>query len=153
MFKLDEFRRSEFTPRTSEVELPSLKDFFDGPPVWKVRGLNSSELHLAMDAARRQASLDTIVKAISNTGEVAAGVRKMLGMSGDTPGEIAKRLEMMVMGSLVPKVELGDAVKFAEAFPVEFLTITNEITMLTGKGYDMVKPAAASETIPDSSPV
>ena len=71
-------------------------------------------------------------------------VRRALGLTKDTPGEIAKRLEMLVLGAVSPVLTLPQAVKLAEAFPVEFLVLTNEITALTGKGADLVKPAAAS---------
>jgi hypothetical protein len=39
-------------------------------------------------------------------------------------------------------------VKIAENFPIEFLTITNKITELTGQGADLGKPQAASQPIP-----
>jgi hypothetical protein len=69
----------------------------------------------------------------------------VLGLIKDTPGEIAKRLEMLVMGSVAPAVSLPVAVKLAEAFPIEFLQLTNEISDLTGRGADLVKPQAASQ--------
>jgi hypothetical protein len=69
---------------------------------------------------------------------------KRLRDIGVTNGEIAKRLEMLVMGSVSPEVTLPVAVKLAEAFPVEFLELTNAITTLTGQGFDMGKPQAAS---------
>jgi hypothetical protein len=80
-------------------------------------------------------------------GQVAGdpAVRKALGLTADTPGEIAKRLEMLTLGSVAPAISLPVAVKLAEAFPIEFLTLTNEISELTGKGAEMVKPPAASQ--------
>ena len=47
------------------------------------------------------------------------------------------------MGSVAPAVSLPVAVKLAEAFPIEFLQLTNEISDLTGRGADLVKPQAA----------
>ena len=88
------------------------------------------------------------MRAIAGGGDQAEAVRSALGLTKDTPGEIAKRLEMLVMGSVAPKIELPTAVKLAEAFPIEFLSITNRITELTGQGFDLVKPAAASQPIP-----
>jgi hypothetical protein len=52
---------------------------------------------------------------------------------------------MLVMGSVSPKIELPAAVKLAECFPIEFLSLTNEISELTGKGAELVKPQAASQ--------
>jgi hypothetical protein len=48
-------------------------------------------------------------------------------------------------------VDLSAAVKLAEAFPIEFFTVTNTITELTGQGAeaaDLGKPEAASQTTP-----
>lgn len=143
------FERAEFKPRTAVVEVEALAAFFpDGEPArWTVRGLSASELHRAMEAGKRQGSVEAIVRAIATGGDQAQAVRKALGLSADTPGEIAKRLEMLVLGSVSPKVELPIAVKLAEAFPVEFLGLTNEITELTGKGAELGKPEAASQPI------
>lgn len=145
-FDVDKFDRAELKPRTEVVEVEALAAFFgDEPPQWTVRGLSATELHRAMEAGKRQSSVEAIVKAIASGGDQAQAVRKALGLSADTPGEIAKRLEMLVMGSVSPKVELPTAVKLAEAFPIEFLSLTNRITELTGKGADLVKPEAASQ--------
>lgn len=153
-FDMAAFERAEFRPRTSRVEVPELGAFFgaDEPPVWEVRSLTASELQRASDAKQRQATVRTIVDAIASAGEQAASIRKYLGVTNDTPGEVAKRMEMLVSGSLAPRVDLQQVVKLAEHYPIAFLTLTNEILELTGKGADMVKPAAASQpTSPSSS--
>jgi len=149
-FAADKFERAEFRARTARVPVPALAGFFDEgeEAVFEVRGLTAAELHRAMEAGQRQGSVEAIVKAISATGDQAAAIRKALGLSKDTPGEIAKRLELLVAGSVTPALTLPLAVKLAEKFPVEFLALTNEITGLTGQGADLVKPPAASQTIP-----
>lgn len=147
-FDSERFERAKFEARRTKVPVVALAPFFgdDESPEWEVRGLSSVELHRALEAGRRQSSVETIVKAIAANGDQAAAVRKALGLSKDVPGEMAKRLEMLVMGSISPAITLPQAVKLAEAFPIEFLTITNEITDLTGRGFDLVKPQAASQT-------
>ena len=149
-FDLERFERAKFEPRRKVVAVESLADFFpEGEtPEWEIRGLTANELHRAMEASRRQGSMEAIVKAMSANADQVATMRKALGLTTDTPGEIAKRLEMLVMGSLAPVIELPVAVKLAEAFPVEFLQLTNEITELTGKGSEMGKPVAVSQPIP-----
>ena len=149
-FDLDRFERAKFAPRQQNVPVEALADFFaEGEaPVWVVRGLSANELHRAMEAATRQKSVEAVVRAIAAGGDQVQAVRQALGLTADTPGEIAKRLEMLVMGSVAPKLELPTAVKLAEAFPVEFLSLTNTITELTGKGSDLVKPEAASQPTP-----
>lgn len=145
-FNVDRFERAQLKPRTEAVPVPGLADFFDkdAPAEWHVRGLTSIELNNAMEAGKRQASIESIVKAMAQGGDQVEAMRKALGLTKDTPGEIAKRLEMLVCGSVEPKITLPQAVKLAEAFPVEFLQLTNKITELTGKGAELVKPSAAS---------
>jgi hypothetical protein len=149
-FDLERFERAKFEPRRKVVAVESLAAFFaEGEaPEWEVRGLTANELHRAMEASRRQGNMEAIVKAMTTNAEQVSTMRKALGLTTDTPGEIAKRLEMLVMGSVSPAIELPVAVKLAEAFPVEFLMLTNEITELTGKGAEMGKPAAASQPTP-----
>lgn len=148
-FNLDKFERAKFAPRTERVPVDSLSDFFaESDAVWVVRGLTASELNQAMEAGKRQQSIESIVKAMAQGGDQVEAVRKALGLSKDTPGEIAKRLEMLVMGSVEPAIKLPTAVKLAETFPVEFLMLTNKITELTGKGSELVKPKAASQKTP-----
>lgn len=146
-FNADKFERAKFEARRAKVPVVALAEFFeDGEtPEWEVRGLSAVELHKAIEASKRQGSIEAIVKAIAANQDQAGAVRMALGLTKDTPGEIAKRLEMLVMGSVAPTIELPTAVKLAEAFPIEFLTLTNEITDLTGKGAEMVKPPAASQ--------
>ncbi len=146
-FNAEKFERSKFEARRAKVPVPALSDFFDEgeTPEWEVRGLSAVELHKAMEAGKRQGSIEAIVKAIAANQDQAGAVRKALGLTKDTPGEIAKRLEMLVMGSVAPAVSLPVAVKLAEAFPIEFLQLTNEISDLTGRGAEMVKPQAASQ--------
>ena len=111
-----------------------------------VRNLTASEFVRAADAAKRQSNLDSVVKAIAAGGDQACAIRQLIGISNtDTPGEVAKRLEMLVMGCVSPKLELPLAVKLAENCPIEFLALTSEIIELTGKGADLVKPDAASQ--------
>ena len=146
-FNAEKFERSKFEARRAKVPVPALSDFFDEgeTPELEVRGLSAVELHKAMEAGKRQGSIEAIVKAIAANQDQAGAVRKALGLTKDTPGEIAKRLEMLVMGSVAPAVSLPVAVKLAEAFPIEFLQLTNEISDLTGRGADLVKPQAASQ--------
>lgn len=153
-FNAERFEAAKFEARKGRVAVPALAPFFDEneEPVWEVRGLNSAELHRALEAGNRQGSMDAIVKAIATTGDQATAIRKALGLSKDTPGEVAKRLEMLVQGSVNPVVSLPQAVKLAETFPIEFLQLTNEITELTGKGFDLVKPEPVSQEKKHSKP-
>jgi hypothetical protein len=151
-FAADKFERAAFVPRKARVAVPALSAFFDEgeTPEFEVRGLSAVELHKALEASRRQGSVESIVKAITESGDQAAVIRKALGLTKDTPGEVAKRLEMLVAGAVNPVLTLPQAVKLAEGFPIEFLGLTNEISTLTGQGAELVKPAAVSQTTPAS---
>lgn len=149
-FDGDGFERAEFRPRTKRVPVPALAAFFaEGEPAeFEVRGLTATELHKAMEAGARRGSVESIVKAIANGGDQVTAIRGVLGLTKDTPGEIAKRLELLVAGCVSPVLTLPQAVRLAERFPVDFLHLTNEVTTLTGQGADLVKPPAASQTMP-----
>ena len=144
-FSADRFERAKFEARRERVPVETLADYFDEgeKAEWEVRGLSASELSKALEASRRQNDIAGVVKAIANNADQVQAIRKALGLTADTPGEVAKRLEMLVMGSVAPVIDLTTAVKLAENFPIEFLTLTNTITELTGKGADLVKPDAA----------
>ena len=153
-FDLARFAQAEFTPRTQAVPVPGLSAFFGKgeKPEWVVRSLTAAQLHNAIEAKQRQASVQTVVEAIAANTEKAIEIKKALGLSGDQPGEIIKRLEMLVAGSVSPVVDMPTAVKLAGTFPLEFLSITSAVMELTGQGFDLVKPHAASRKTPASTP-
>lgn len=147
MFKVDQFQNAEFRPRTERVPIPSLAEFFDEgeAPEFVIRGLTATELQRAIEAGQRQGSIESIVKAISSKAEQVETIRKALGMVKDTPGEIAKRLEMLVIGCVEPALDHAAAVKIAEVCPIEFYDVTNKIVALTGQGGSRVKPQPSSQ--------
>lgn len=153
-FDLGKFQAAEFRPRTQRVPVPALAAFFaEGEEaVWEVRGLSSAELHRAMEAKDRQMQMGSVVDAMSQNSDKTAALRKVLGLTSDPPAEMVKRIEMLQMGSVAPLIELDTAVKLAEAFPIELLNLTNTITALTGRGFDLVKPHAASQQTDPSTP-
>lgn len=143
-FSPDKFERAEFEPRTKRVAVPALADFFDDEePVWEVRGLTSNELYKAFAAEKSQTSVDKVLQSIADGNEQVAALRKAMGLEKGTQGEVAKRLEMLVAGSVSPEIKLPLAVKLAENYPIEFTELTRVISELTGQGYEHVKPQAA----------
>jgi hypothetical protein len=150
MFNADQFQRAQYAARTETVAVPALAEFFgqDEEPAFTVRGLTASELHKAMEAGARNKQVDAVVKAISSNADKVAAIRAAIGLSADTPGEIAKRIEMLVAGCITPKVDHATAAKLAEVFPVEFYDLSNRVTTLTGMGSTRVKPPASSQPTP-----
>jgi hypothetical protein len=107
-FAADKFERAAFVPRKARVAVPALSAFFDEgeTPEFEVRGLSAVELHKALEASRRQGSVESIVKAITESGDQAAVIRKALGLSDeDVPADVSRRIEMLAAGSVNP--ELG----------------------------------------------
>ena len=151
MFDPVKFERAKFEPRTESVTVAGLAPFFKegSDPVFVVRGVTSIELHNATEASKRNTAVEAVVSALASKQEQVQAIRDALGMTGSTPGEIARRLELLVAGCVTPKLTLPMAVKIAEAFPVEFFDLTNRITILTGQGGCLVKPAAASRKTKD----
>lgn len=141
-FLTEKFAQAKFEPRTEEVEVPLLKEFFSEgqEPKFIIKGLNAIELNAAIEANNKQKSIDNVIKAISTDRDQINSIRKALGVSNDTPGEIAKRIEAMVLGCVSPTLNHAQVVKFSENFPLEFFDITNRIFNLTGQGGSHVKP-------------
>jgi hypothetical protein len=146
-FNAEAFTAAEFTARTESVTVPQLAEFFgDGaPPVFVVRGLSASELHRALEAGTRQNGIDVVVKAIASQKDQVALIRQALGLSADVPGEVAKRMEMLVQGCVTPKLTHAAAAKLAEVCPIEFYDLSNRVTQLTGQGGSRVKPPPSSQ--------
>lgn len=149
-FNEKKFMRQNFTPRTKDVKVPDMKDFFDdgSEPVFHVRGLTGPELarvHEAVDKHRDLAGLiDGLLSGQSQ--EKIEAIRTSLGITDDIPAEIARRLEMITIGSLNPAISLDVAVKLCDVYPIEFYSITTVISELTGKGQIAGKPKPSGET-------
>jgi hypothetical protein len=144
-FNPDKFDKAEFRARTEQVTVSVLADFFDDgeEPIVTVRGLTSNELHKALNAEKSRKGIEKAIEAISSGSEQVDAMRAVIGLEKGTPGEVAKRLEMLQQGTVEPEFTMAQAVKFAENFPIEFIELTNAISTLTGQGNELVKPPAA----------
>jgi hypothetical protein len=140
MFDQQSFMKAKLEARTDAVSVPGLVHFFEEgtDPVWIVRGLTGVELARASDAGGRSKRLEALISALSSKmldKTKVATVRSAFGLSDDdVPEEMAKRMEMLVTGSVDPKIDLSVAVRLAESYPIEFYELTNKITILTGQG-------------------
>jgi hypothetical protein len=100
-----------------------------------------------MEASTKHKNMGAIIKAIASNKDQINELKKAIGVENDTPGEIIKRLEQLVQCSIDPVITLDVAVKLAEARPIEFYQLTNEILRLTGLGMDVKKPKASGTTM------
>jgi len=149
-FDPKKFTKTKFEPRTESVPVPDLKEFFDKKekPVWKVRGLTGTELGRANESAERNKNIAAVIEGLlaASARKKTDSMRKLLGIDDSTPPDIAKRIDMLVAGSIEPVCDLDLALKLCEAFPVEFFQITTKILELTGKGHMPGKPRPSGKT-------
>jgi len=151
MFNSKGFLQTQFIPREENVPVPDMKEFFPegGETIWKVRGLTGVELARANEAAERNKNISAILEGLvaQNKQEKVDSVKQLIGIDEKVPNDIAKRVELCIMGSIEPKADTELALKICTAFPVEFFEITNRITILTGRGHVPGKPKPSGETL------
>jgi hypothetical protein len=149
-FDIKQFKTAKFEIREGLVKVPDLAPFFpEGEEaVWKIRGLTGVELGRVNEAAERYRNIGAILEGLISSGaaEKVESIKKLVGMGNDTPADIVRRMDMLVVASVSPEVDEELAVKLCEKFPVEFFDITNEITKLTGQGHILGKPKPSGET-------
>lgn len=157
-FDSKKFLKTKFTPRTADVPVPEMREFFpEGTdPVWKVRGLTGQELGRAAEAADRNKNMVAILEGLvsDSTKDKAQAIKDLLGIGGVAAPDIAKRLEHFYIGSVDPPCALDLAVRVCEVYPIEFFQITNKIVELTGRGQMPGKqpPSGATEESGQASP-
>ena len=147
-FKTQDFKSALYEKRVDEVPVPDLQPFFENgdKPVWKVRGLTGQELGRANDAADRNKKISSVVEGVLSNSPKKIGKAIKQAIDPDTPQDIAKRLEQMLIGSVDPECDLELALKICERFPIEFFSITNKILELTGQGQLPGKPKPSGKT-------
>lgn len=138
-FDTARFLKTRLKPRESEIEVPGLKDFFENGdrPIWKIRGLEGLELGQVNEAAAKTKDIVAIVEKLLSTkrSEKADAVADALGVGDNVPYDLAKRIEIFIVGSVEPPVTLELAKKILQTFPIEFYDLTTHILKLTGEGH------------------
>lgn len=152
-FDSNKFQNEQFTDRTQMIKVPDLQAFFDADPVWTVRGMTGSELARVNEASEKVAKLVAIAEGLAapEDKKTTEAIRDLLGMSRDVPADLVKRLEMLIIASVEPRVDRQTAVKLAESYPIEFYSLTGAILKLTGQGRQPGKQNGSGET-PRSEP-
>ena len=149
-FDAKRFMKTKFTHREESVPVPDLKDFFeDGEEVaWKVRGLEGTELARAREANQRNAKISAAITGLlaGNETEVTENIKQIFGLAGEVPADTAIRMDMLVMGSVDPKIEMDLAVKLCACYPIEFSLLTDKIMVLTGMGKVQGERVGSSPT-------
>lgn len=148
-FDAKKFLQTQFIPREENVPVPDMKDFFPegAKPEWKVRGLTGIEVAYANEAAERNENIAEWLQGIlsKNTQEKIDAVKELVGVGEKIPGEVAKCVEYLIVGSLCPIVDIEMALKICKVFPIEFKQIAMRIIKLTGQGHVPGKPKPSGE--------
>lgn len=149
-FNKNQFIKQNFEHRTEAISVPALSEWFDKEeiPAWNVRNLTANEMSLCQESAAKNKNIFAVVEALASSNQAGKvdALRSLIGNTSDVTGDMAKRLEMLVFASVEPEIDMSISIKLAENFPVEFMLITNKITILTGLGASKVKPKASTET-------
>ena len=149
-FNNQKFMKQKFEHRTDSIPVPDLADWFDkdAKPEFIVRNLTGSEFVLVQDAVQKNKNKVAMIEALveSNQMDKVDAIKDLIGNSDKVPDELARRLEMVVFGTVEPELDMSAAIKLAENFPSEFMMIAGKITQLTGKGASMVKRKPSGKT-------
>ena len=141
-FDTNKFLQANLKCRTKYEEVEDLKAFFpEGEkPQWLVKGLTGQELGACNSAVERNSTFAAVVEGLSSKlpEQVKKAIANLVGGEG-VPDDVAKRICMLVLGSVDPKVDESIAVHLCTTFPVEFYQLTQSITTLTGLGYELGK--------------
>ena len=144
------FMKQQFEARTDDVRVSELSEWFaeGDEPLFKVRGLTFEELNKADNAAENsKAMLNLVAQLQTKDGAaIAEGIKDAFGIGKDTPANMIKRINHLVMGCVSPEIDEEFAVKLANTYPIEFTQITNKIIELTGKGFMPGKPKGSTRS-------
>ncbi|MBE0403063.1 hypothetical protein [Halomonas citrativorans] len=150
-FDATKFASAAFKRREEDVPVKDLAAWFKGTkegevPVWRVRGLTGEELARVNEAQARNRNKSAIIEALSSDKQekMTDAIKELIGTGDSVPDDLARRIEMLTIGSVAPECTHHVAVKLAEAFPVEFYELTTKITQLTGLGSEPGKPKRSS---------
>lgn len=149
-FQADRFLSASLAARTAAVPVQDLSTWFEGEPVWTVRGIDANALAKVEQAERRNQAAEALAEALASgdAAEITAGVREVLGRSGSIEGIYARQIEILVAGSVDPVIDHAHAAKLGEKYPIVFKVLVNKIMELTGLGAEVAakKPVASTET-------
>ena len=139
-FDAEKFLNTKMQPRTADVPVPGLSDWFDGEekPLWKVRGISGQELGQAKQAVENRKDIAALVAGIigGQSAEKAESARKIMNIDDTVPANVALNIHLVKLGSVEPVCDEDMSVKLCTCFPVEFQIISKKILELTGQGQE-----------------
>lgn len=138
-FDADKFIRAKFELRTKKLEFSPFASM-DFDKELTVRALTGVEFAKCLDAKNDQEKREEVAQALmsSQSEEKMDALRKMMGLTNDTTGDLSRRVESLMIGIVspdIPETKRRDVVlKILEYFVTDFYLVTNEIWNMTGEG-------------------
>ena len=137
-FDLIKFRSTEKERRTKDVPVPELAYFYPKSkkketPVWTIQNMTGEELYKMRESVERNRDIEKTLAALGS-GDNAEVAKSALGVSNNVPEDLARRLSVLVSGTVQKDFSRADAVSLAKAHPLTFDRLTNEIMILSGVG-------------------
>ena len=149
------FAKAQFEPRIADVVIPELRDWFAGDePILRVRGLSGIELAQALEAAQTSQSRAELAEALleGTDGAKVDAVKEAFGLGKGVPDELIRYHELVIRGTVEPKLTRDVSVKLAERFPIDHKQLALKILALTGQGQAVKKKPNACSATPKSAP-
>jgi hypothetical protein len=157
----------ELEPRTGEVVCNELRTLYEGselrvsssgaenprpetrdpePIIFKVRGLTGNEF-VKVAGARDSARFAEMLTDALGTGNGKDGARAIRGLLGlfddELHPQLKYRVELVVYGSVEPRIDHALAAKLAKDFCVVLHRISDKVLELTGLGAQLKKNSAS----------
>ena len=149
-FKANAFEQANFEERTEEVEVLVMKGFFPKgeKPLFKVRGLTADEVARTNKATDNSKVAESMIKALATMDQegMVEALKSKLGYGEEVDAEVERRIELIIYGTVEPKLPRELVVKMGNVFPTAFYLLSNKITDLTGMGQVTGKPKPSGET-------
>jgi hypothetical protein len=149
-FDIGRYMAEDFKPRTKAVPVPELADWFEkgDEVVWTVRGLTGIELARANDVAAKRSLSMAILEGLltMKAADVKEAIIKLTGRGDDIPEKVALQVEHLVMASVDPVCSEDLALKLNKVAPTVFLSLCQNILILSGQGMSPGKSKPFGET-------
>jgi hypothetical protein len=143
-FDTQGFLDASLTERIAKVPVPFLQPFFgDTEPVWVVRNLTLGEMaqcKLSRTKAKNQVAIAKLASARADTDARVTALLNLLNCSAEVESEVTARIEMLVLGSVEPKISYDIAAKLARTHANIVWQLSDKIGELTDGGSVLEQP-------------
>lgn len=152
-FDAKAFARAKFEPRTEQVRVPEMAEWFGGDdPVFVVRGLTGIELAQAIEASSNAKQRAELTEALLDGAieDKSDAIMTAFGIGPGVPDELIRYHELIIRGTVEPVLSREISVKLAERFPIDHKSLALKILHLTGQGQAVKKKPPDSGATPAS---